>query len=75
MVTHARCDKLADVEKFFAGSGLKLADTQIVHVSTRCAGFYLVFYDDGTEPAPKRTRRAKAEPEKETAEPEQEKEG
>ena len=75
MVTHAKCDNLPAVEKFFAGSGLKLADTQIVHVSTRGAGFYLVFYDDGTEPVPKRTRRAKTEPAKETAEPEPEKEG
>lgn len=45
MVQHVKCDKIADVGKFFATSKMPLDQVKIVHVSTRASGFYMVFYD------------------------------
>ena len=47
MIRHEKLDKMADLDKFFAKAKLRLEDIQIVHVSTKMAGFYMVFYDDG----------------------------
>ena len=58
MVQHAKCDKIADVDKFFATSKMPLDQVKIVHVSTRASGFYMVFYDDGL-PYPEKKSRGK----------------
>ena len=59
MVQHVKCDKIADVDKFFEKSGMPLDQVKIVHVSTKMGGFYMVFYDDGL-PYPEKKSRGKA---------------
>ena len=59
MVQHFKCDKIADVDKFFEKSGMPLDQVKIVHVSTKMGGFYMVFYDDGL-PYPEKNSRGKA---------------
>ena len=59
MVQHAKCDKIADVDKFFEKSGMPLDRVKIVHVSTKMGGFYMIFYDDGL-PYPEKKPRGKA---------------
>jgi hypothetical protein len=59
MIQHAKCDKIADVDKFFATSKMPLDQVKIVHVSTRASGFYMIFYDDGL-PYPEKKGRGKA---------------
>ena len=59
MIRHAKCDKIADVDKFFVAAKIQLDQVKIVHVSTRASGFYMIFYDDGL-PYPEKTGRGKA---------------
>ena len=59
MVQHVKCDKIADVGKFFEKSGMPLDQVKIVHVSTKMGGFYMVFYDNGL-PYPEKKGRGKA---------------
>lgn len=67
MVQHAKCDKIADVDKFFEKSGMPLDRVKIVHVSTKMSGFYMVFYDDGLPYPEKKTRGKAKEPAKDDA--------
>lgn len=59
MVTHVKCDKVADVDKFLNKSGLKPSEVQITHVTTGYQSFYMVFFDD-PELTPKKKTKAKA---------------
>ena len=59
MITHVKCDKVADVDKFLNKSGLKPSEVQITHATTGYQSFYMVFYDD-PELTPKTKKKAKA---------------
>lgn len=45
MVTHQKCDKVADVDAFMKETGLKVTQVQIVYVTSKFNGHYMVFYD------------------------------
>lgn len=59
MITHVRCDQVADVDKFLNKAGLKVTEVQITHVTTGYKSFYMVFFDD-PELTPKKKAKAKA---------------
>lgn len=59
MITHVKCEKVADVDKFLNKSGLKPSEAQITHVTTGYQSFYMVFYDD-PELTPKKKTKVKA---------------
>lgn len=59
MITHVRCDQVADVDKFLNKAGLKVTEVQITHVTTGYKSFYMVFFDD-PELTPKKKTKAKA---------------
>ena len=46
MITHAKCDRVADVDKFLNKAGLKPSEVQITHVTTGYQSYYMVFFDD-----------------------------
>lgn len=46
MITHVKCDQVADVDKFLNKAGLKVTEVQVTHVTTGYKSFYMVFYDD-----------------------------
>lgn len=58
MITHVRCDQVADVDKFLNKAGLKVTEVQITHVTTGYKSFYMVFFDD-PELAPKKKTKGK----------------
>lgn len=58
MITHIKCDQVADVDKFLNKAGLKVTEVQITHVTTGYKSFYMVFYDD-PELTPKKKTKAK----------------
>lgn len=58
MITHVRCDQVADVDKFLNKAGLKVTEVQITHVTTGYKSFYMVFFDD-PELAPKKKAKGK----------------
>lgn len=59
MITHVKCEKVADVDKFLNKAGLKPSEVQITHVTTGYQSFYMVFFDD-PELAPKKKTKIKA---------------
>lgn len=59
MITHVRCDQVADVDKFLNKAGLKVTEVQITHVTTGYKSFYMVFFDD-PELTPKKKTKVKA---------------
>ena len=58
MITHAKCDRVADVDKFLNKAGLKPSEVQITHVTTGYQSYYMVFFDD-PELAPKKKTKGK----------------
>lgn len=58
MITHVKCDQVADVDKFLNKAGLKVTEVQITHVTTGYKSFYMVFYDD-PELTPKKKTKVK----------------
>lgn len=58
MIKHEKLNDMAELDKFFAKAKLRLEDIQIVRVSTKMAGFYMVFYDDGL-PYPEKGKPAR----------------
>ena len=56
MITHAKCDKVADVDKFLNKAGLKPSEVQITHVTTGYQSYYMVFYDDPELTPKKKTK-------------------
>lgn len=59
MITHVKCDQVADVDKFLNKAGLKVTEVQITHVTTGYKSFYMVFFDD-PELTPKKKTKVKA---------------
>ena len=59
MITHAKCDRVADVDKFLNKAGLKLNEVQITHAATGYQSYYMVFFDD-PELAPKKKTKVNA---------------
>jgi len=59
MITHVKCDQVADVDKFLNKAGLKVTEVQITHVTTGYKSFYMVFFDD-PELTPKKKTKANA---------------
>ena len=59
MITHVKCEKVADVDKFLNKAGLKPSEVQITHVTTGYQSFYMVFFDD-PELSPKKKTKIKA---------------
>lgn len=59
MITHVKCEKVADVDKFLNKVGLKPSEVQITHVTTGYQSFYMVFFDD-PELSPKKKTKIKA---------------
>ena len=58
MITHAKCDRVADVDKFLNKAGLKPSEVQITHAATGYQSYYMVFFDD-PELAPKKKTKGK----------------
>ena len=56
MITHAKCDKVADVDKFLNKAGLNPSEVQITHVTTGYQSYYMVFFDDPELALKKKTK-------------------
>ena len=59
MITHVKCKKVDEVDKFLNKAGLKVTEVQITHVTTGYKSFYMVLYDD-PELTPKKKTKVKA---------------
>lgn len=64
MITHVKCKKVDEVDKFLNKAGLKPNEVQITYVATGFQSYYMIFYEDPTlTPKKKSKSKAKAETE------------